>query len=86
MTAGDVDVIDTPGLMDTAGVVEDEANLRQIIDGARRRPFLNAVIVVVNEQAPRFDDGMQSAVKLLVDSFGKQVRSIYKYIGNVEAC
>ena len=32
--------------------------------------YVNGFYLVVNEQSPRFDDGMQNAVKLLVDSFG----------------
>ena len=56
-------VTDTPGLMDTNGVEKDEENISKIVRYVR-------ALVSVNEQADRFDSGMQDAVKLLVDSFG----------------
>ena len=63
-------VTDTPGLMDTSGVEKDETNIRLIVENARSGRYINAFILVINEQAPRFDAGMQDAVKLIVDSFG----------------
>jgi predicted GTPase len=63
-------VADTPGLMDSRGVTQDEANLKKIVDWARAAGVVHAVLFLVNEQAVRFDDGMQNAIKLLVDSFG----------------
>lgn len=73
LLVAEVKVIDTPGLMDTRGVTKDEAHIRHIVDKARLERMLHAVVLVVNEQAPRFDSGMQDAVKLLVDSFGPSV-------------
>lgn len=62
-------VKDTPGLMDSS-VEKDETNIRRIVEDVRSGGYVNAFILVINEQAPRFDAGMQDAVKLLVDSFG----------------
>jgi hypothetical protein len=72
-TVGDIDITDTPGLMDTNGVERDEMNLRMIVDKARAHQYFHAMIIVINHQAQRFDAGMQDAVKLLVDSFGAAV-------------
>ena len=63
-------VMDTPGLMDTDGVAKDEENIAKIVRHVRKLASVNAFCLVVNEQANRFDSGMQDAVKLLVDSFG----------------
>ena len=63
-------VMDTPGLMDTHGVEQDEANIAKIVRHVSALGYVHGFILVVNEQAPRFDAGMQDAVKLLVDSFG----------------
>jgi energy-coupling factor transporter ATP-binding protein EcfA2 len=69
---GGVEVVDLPGLLDTQSEQQDDANLRIIVDKARTYPKVHAFVLVVNEQAPRFDRGMQDAVKLLVDSFGAE--------------
>ena len=63
-------VKDTPGLMDSGGVDKDETNIRLIVEDLRAGGYVNACVLVINEQAPRFDSGMQDAVKLIVDSFG----------------
>eukprot|EP00731_Ephydatia_muelleri_P005190 Em0002g1366a len=65
-----IKLMDTPGLMDTGGVVRDEDNIAKIVQHVSTLGYVNGFILVVNEQAPRFDGGMQDAVKLLVDSFG----------------
>ena len=65
-----VQVVDTPGLMDSRGVEQDERNIVKIVRHVASMGSVNGFILVVNEQAPRFDDGMQAAVKLLLDSFG----------------
>ena len=67
---GTLQVSDTPGLMDSAGLEQDETNIRLIVQDLRAGSYINAFILVINEQAPRFDGGMQDAVKLVVDSFG----------------
>ena len=72
-TVIDISIHDTPGLMDAGGVEQDEANIRLIVEHARNLGYMNALVLVVNEQAPRLDDGMQNAIKLLVDSFGPSV-------------
>jgi hypothetical protein len=73
VVAADVAVTDTPGLMDSRGVVKDEANLRAIVDHVKASKKFRGLFIVVNEQAPRFDDSMQDAVKILVESFGPDV-------------
>ena len=69
-TSKNIRLMDTPGLMDTGGVVQDEDNIAKIVQHVSALGYVNGFILVVNEQAPRFDAGMQDAVKLLVDSFG----------------
>jgi energy-coupling factor transporter ATP-binding protein EcfA2 len=69
---GGEELVDLPGLLDTQSEEQDDANLRVIVDKARTFPMVHAFVLVVNEQAPRFDRGMQDAVKLLVDSFGPE--------------
>ena len=63
-------VMDTPGLMDTDGVSKDEENIVSIFQRVADLKSVNGFCLVINEEAPRFDSGMQDAVKLLYDSFG----------------
>ena len=63
-------LVDTPGLMDSGGLSKDESNITAIVNDIRGGSYVNAFLLVINEQAPRFDAGMQDAVELLVDSFG----------------
>jgi hypothetical protein len=76
-TVRGVETVDTPGLQDAGGVEKDEVNLRKIVDKAKQSGSVNAFVLVVNEEARRFDSGMQDAVKLFVDSFGPE------YLGRV---
>jgi hypothetical protein len=66
-------VIDTPGLMDNKGLAKDEENIVEIVKFLIREGAVNGFVLVVNEQAPRFDGPMQDAVKLLVDTFGPEM-------------
>jgi hypothetical protein len=70
IVVGNIKLTDTPGLMDTAGIDEDEKNLVKIVKDLKSDGFVNAFLLVINEKAPRFDDGMQTAVKLLYDTYG----------------
>lgn len=63
-------IMDTPGLMDTGGIEKDKDNIVKIVKHVAALGSVNAVCLIVNEQAPRFDAGMQDAGKLLIDSFG----------------
>lgn len=65
----DVNITDTPGLMDSMGAVQDAENIRGIVSYLRSLKVVHLFLLVVNEQAPRFDSGMISAVKLIADSF-----------------
>ena len=71
----ELELYDTPGLMDSGGVKQDETNIRSIVQELRGGSYVNAFLLVINEQAPRFDAGMQDAVKLIVDSFGPECLS-----------
>jgi len=66
-------IIDTPGLLDDKGNVQDELNIVKIVRYLKEDGHLKGIIIVINSQSPRFDHGMQIAVKLLVDSFGPQM-------------
>ena len=66
-------VTDTPGLLDAAGVAQDEKNIRQIVDYARNQNEVHGFILVINEQNPRLEGPVQDAIKVLVDSFGSQI-------------
>eukprot|EP01035_Chromulina_nebulosa_P023649 gene23649-30667_t len=68
--AGEFRINDFPGLLDSGGVEQDEKNIRQIVEYIRPQGSTKAFILIINEQAPRFDSGMQDAIKLLYDSFG----------------
>jgi hypothetical protein len=68
--AGDICVVDNPGLLDSAGRERDDQNLRKIVDFAKTFSHIDAIVLVMNEQAVRFDSATQDAVKLLIDSFG----------------
>jgi hypothetical protein len=69
LTVRDIEIIDTPGFVDTDDVEKDKLNFGKIVDDARARGSVNAFILVVNEQAPKFD-WMNSSMLLLVDTFG----------------
>ncbi|HXK31341.1 MAG TPA: GTPase [Candidatus Paceibacterota bacterium] len=68
-----VKIIDTPGLCDTEGAVQDTDNLLQIVKAAKDEQSIHVFILVINEQSARFDQGCQDAVKILCDSFKKEV-------------
>lgn len=63
-------IVDTPGLMDNEGSTHDEANMVEIVKHAQQMGYVHGFLLVINEQSPRFDSGMQDAVRLLVDTFG----------------
>jgi hypothetical protein len=59
--------------MDSRGLEKDEENVVEIVKYLIREGSVNGFVLVVNEQAPRFDGPMQDAVKLLVDTFGPEM-------------
>jgi ABC-type oligopeptide transport system ATPase subunit len=63
---------DTPGLMDSKGVEQDEVNIAKIVEAAREKGEISALVLVLNEKAKRFNSGMQAAVKLFFDAFGPE--------------
>jgi energy-coupling factor transporter ATP-binding protein EcfA2 len=67
---GDLLVVDNPGLLDSNGGDRDDENIRKIVDTARRYGHVHGFILVLNEQADRFDSAMQNVVRVLADSFG----------------
>ena len=72
---GTFQITDNPGLMDANGINQDEQNIVNIVTHAKRIGNQKGFILVINSEAPRFDGGMRSAVKLLFDSFGPQFLS-----------
>jgi len=62
-------ITDTPSLVDNHGSV-DEDSIRMIVEHARNLTYLNGIFLVLNEQNPGLDEGMQDALKLMVNSFG----------------
>jgi hypothetical protein len=71
--AGDLCIVDNPGLLDSAGREHDDQNLRKIVDFARTFSHIDAIVLVMNEQAVRFNSATQDALKLILDSFGSGV-------------
>jgi hypothetical protein len=72
---GTFQMTDNPGLMDANGINQDEQNIVNIVTHAKSIGNQKGFILVINSEAPRFDGGMRSAVKLLFDSFGPQFLS-----------
>jgi energy-coupling factor transporter ATP-binding protein EcfA2 len=68
--ADDLLIVDNPGLLDSNGGARDDENIRKIVDAARSHGHIHAFILVLNEQADRFDSAMQNVVRVLADSFG----------------
>lgn len=62
-------ITDTPGLMGTGGNQKDKENIVEIIRHVAELGSVNAICLVVNEQANHFEDRMKDAVKLLIGSF-----------------
>jgi hypothetical protein len=67
-----ITVHDTPGLLDSRGEEQDQNNILAIVTHARAQKAISVLLLVINEQAPRFDSGLQAALQLFVDSFGPQ--------------
>lgn len=70
VSGGGFTIVDTPGLMDPKGLAHDEANMVEIVRYAKHIGALHGFIIIINEEVPRLDDGMQNALRLLVDTFG----------------
>ena len=60
----DIMIMDTPGLMDSHGIERDEHNIKLIVEEVSKCRSISSIVFVVyiNEQADRFDDGMQKAI------------------------
>jgi predicted GTPase len=56
---GNIEIIDTPGLMDTKGTEQDVRNMVTIVQKGKSYDAINAFLLVLNEQNPRFDKAMQ---------------------------
>lgn len=69
--AGDIRITDTPGLVDTRGFAQDDQNINTIVAHIKREQINHGFLLILNEQAPRFDKALQDAVKRLMDSFGE---------------
>jgi predicted GTPase len=54
-----IEIIDTPGLMDTNGLEQDMQNLANIVQKAKSYNYVNAAILVLNERHARYDRAMQ---------------------------
>jgi ABC-type multidrug transport system fused ATPase/permease subunit len=53
-SGAEVVIIDTPGLGDTRGLEQDDANIRLVLKAGENLDDLSAVIVVINGMYPRF--------------------------------
>ena len=53
-------VVDTPGLADTRGVTQDEANIANILNFCSNMDYLDCIVIVVNGTQPRFDVCMKT--------------------------
>lgn len=69
--AGNIRITDTPGLVDTRGYLQDDQNIDTIVAHVKREELNHGFLLVINEQAPRFDQALQDSVKRLLDTFGK---------------
>lgn len=72
-TVGHIRITDTPGLVDTRGYQQDDRNIDIIVNHIKREQVNHGFLLVINEQAPRFDKAMQDSVKRLLDSFGEEM-------------
>eukprot|EP00981_Chlorochromonas_danica_P004513 scaffold911_cov162-Ochromonas_danica.AAC.16 len=72
----DLKITDHPGLVDSGGIHQDEKNIALIVNHLKKDVDVHAFLLVINEQSPRFDSACQSALKLIVDSFGPQILKI----------
>eukprot|EP01039_Chlorochromonas_danica_P007999 gene7999-8821_t len=72
-TIGHIRITDTPGLVDTRGYQQDDRNIDIIVNHIKREQVNHGFLLVINEQAPRFDKAMQDSVKRLLDSFGEEM-------------
>eukprot|EP01039_Chlorochromonas_danica_P008819 gene8819-biopygen4488 len=72
----DLKITDHPGLVDSAGTFQDEKNIALIVNNMKEDKLVHAFLLVINEQSPRFDSACQSALKLMVDSFGPEILSV----------
>lgn len=73
-----IKIFDHCGLSDSKQ--RDEELMKNSIKAFKSESSMNALLLVLNEQIPRFDNSMQDALKLIVDSLGVDV---LKYTGIV---
>ena len=71
VSVGDIMYIDTPGLGDSSG--RDTTTLQKIAGACREIGGVNTIALVMSSASPRLDTGLQDAIKLYVELFGKRV-------------
>jgi len=72
---GTFQITDNPDLMDANGINQDEKNIVNIVNHAKKIGNQKGFILVINSKIPTFNKGMRSTVKLFFDSFGPQFLS-----------
>eukprot|EP00981_Chlorochromonas_danica_P009436 scaffold2692_cov135-Ochromonas_danica.AAC.1 len=76
VVVNNVKITDHPGLVDSDGASQDEKNIASIVNNLKEDKYVHGFLLVINEEDTRFDWAMQSALKLIVDSFGRGILSV----------
>lgn len=64
-------VIDTPGLADSKG--KDNEHYRNMVTKIQELKYLNAILIVINCQEPRFAEDIQLMLKKICNVFNKEI-------------
>lgn len=64
------EIIDTPGLGDSAGSKKDTENIANMVRFLKDKQKINAFCIVFNGQNPRFDDHLKGVLKIFEEIFG----------------
>jgi len=66
-------LVDTPGLGDTRGTVQDHKNMVSMVAKLKSLPGINLFLLCFNGQAPRFDNYLRELIILFKNSFGDEI-------------
>jgi predicted GTPase len=82
-----VEIIDTPGMVDTRGHEQDKVHLKRIIDTVNKVGVLHLVVVVANGAATRLDPALECALTQVAAIMPAQalptVMSVYTHVDSL---
>ena len=71
-------IIDIPGIGDSQN--RDTKHIQETVNCVRTIGYVHNFLIVINSQNPRFDEQLQTTIKLYIDMFSD------KFFSNVQIC